>query len=87
LTAYFTELFTNRRNLLPAGSNETVYLHTGTPVMAFLRGTAGNQVFVAINLSSAWQNVDLKSYPSAKSLIEGKEGNMIPPYDYHIYRI
>jgi glycosidase len=87
LTAFFTELFTHRKNLLPKGSNETTYLHTGTPVMAFLRGTVKNQVFVAINLSSEEQKVDLTAYPSAKSLIEGKEGNMIKPYDYHIYKI
>lgn len=62
LTAFFTELFGARRRFLPRGSNQTEYLHTGSPVMAFRRvftnapkddyRTEGERdVWVLINLS------------------------------------
>lgn len=68
LTAYFTRLFADRKRYLPKGSNLTTYLHTGTPVMAFIREpqnvpespfqTQGQgRVMVLINLSATPQAV------------------------------
>lgn len=37
LIPFFTNLFACRKAFLPKGSNLTTYLHTGTPVMAFIR--------------------------------------------------
>ena len=68
LTDFFTRLFADRKHFLPSGSNLTTYLHTGTPVMAFIREpqevpaadyqTEGaGRVLVLINLSNAPQAV------------------------------
>lgn len=68
LTAFFTRLFADRRQFLPCGSNQTTYLRTGTPIMAFFREpqdvpaspyqTMGDsRVLVCINLSDTPQPV------------------------------
>lgn len=72
LTAYFTMLFRHRKAFLPEGSNKTRYVHTQTPVMAFIRepeehphtpspySTEGNgRVLVLLNLSPQVQEFDL----------------------------
>ncbi|TAH73680.1 MAG: hypothetical protein EWM47_02720 [Anaerolineaceae bacterium] len=87
LIDFFTELFANRKKYIPTGSNVTTYLKTGTPVMAFLRGTEGNQVLVTVNLSGEEQVLDLSSYPLAKPLLEGKSSDILRPYDYQIFRV
>ncbi|MGF7141807.1 glycosidase [Anaerotaenia torta] len=87
LTEFFTRLFADRKKYIPAGSNETAYLKTGTPVMAFLRGEKGNQVLVTINLSNEEQVFDLNAYPAAKALLKDKPADHLGAYDYQIYRI
>ncbi len=77
LVPFFTKLFHDRRNFIPAKSNQTTYLHTGTPVMAFIRepretpvpepcdryATMGSgRVLVLINLSGEAKNFDLTGY-------------------------
>ncbi|MBP5294659.1 MAG: hypothetical protein J6Y95_02940, partial [Lachnospiraceae bacterium] len=37
LTAFFKELFADRKKYIPKGSNRTTYLHTLEPIMAFVR--------------------------------------------------
>lgn len=77
LVPFFTKLFRDRKTCLPAGSNSTTYLHTGTPVMAFIRepaeetsweasakyaSTGTGRVLVLINLSGEPQSFDLAPY-------------------------
>lgn len=68
LTAFFTQLFADRKSFLPKGSNATTYLHTGTPVMAFIRepqaddgglyeSNGSGRVLALVNLSDSQQAV------------------------------
>lgn len=100
LTAFFTELFHVRKRFLPRGSNETVYLHTETPVMAFLRTkqtvspapfqTEGtDDVLVLINLSDTQQPIPENSrgallFDSAKAT---SADAALAPWAYRILRV
>ncbi|MBQ5985646.1 MAG: hypothetical protein IJL59_00140 [Clostridia bacterium] len=96
LTAYFTELLSARRRLLPRGSNRTEYLHTGTPVMAFLRvkedvppapyQTEGeHSVWVLLNLSDAPQPIPAGA--SGKLLFDSTDAEASAPLAPWAYRI
>lgn len=87
LTSFFTKLFADRKQYVPKGNNETSYLHTNTPVMAFTRGYGDERRLYAINLSDKEQTIDLKDYPNAKSVFTNETSNIIKPYDYIIYQI
>ncbi len=101
LTAYFTTLFRHRKQHLPAGSNTTTYLHTGTPLMAFIRepGTddsvsaaydcLGNgRVLVLINLSDKEEQYPL---PATARFLAGSsdttELSAVAPYGYKLFSI
>lgn len=101
LTAYFTMLFHHRKQYLPAGSNVTTYLHTGTPVMAFIRepesdtsvssayDTEGaGRVLVVINLADREERCQLPE--DARLLAESAGGGnlqLLPPYSYRLFEI
>lgn len=97
LTGFFTTLFRVRKRFLPRGSNTTRYLHTGTPVMAFLRErtdaapaqyqTEGDHsVWVLINLSETEQK--LPADVSGSLLFDSCSGDdplaPVAPYGYRI---
>ncbi|MEZ3427768.1 MAG: hypothetical protein K1W13_10245 [Lachnospiraceae bacterium] len=101
LTAYFTALFRHRKQHLPAGSNTTTYLHTGTPLMAFIRepGTddsvsaaydclGSGRVLVLINLSDKEEQYPL---PAAARFLAGSsdttELSAVAPYGYKLFSI
>jgi glycosidase len=87
LIDFFTELFAARKKYIPAGSNQTTYLHTGTPVMAFIREAGDQQCLVAVNCSSDEQVLDMSAYPTAKSVLTEETTNRIKPYEYAIYQL
>lgn len=79
LVPFFAKLFHDRKSYLPAG-NRTTYLHTGTPVMAFLRepgkeaagpsaqyaSRGAGPVLVLINLSGVSQRTEFLADASLK---------------------
>jgi len=87
LIDFFAELFANRKKYIPANDNQTHYIKTGSPIMAFIRGKEDNQILCAINLSSQEQRMDLSCFPTAKALLENKVADIILPYDYQLYRL
>lgn len=100
LTEYFTMLFGHRKAYIPAGSNTTTWLHTGTPVMAFVREPG---VLVLINLSSQTQEFDFAAQAQGTGACDftGREMKLlaesipdaslklgqIPAYGYKIIRM
>lgn len=101
LTDYFTMLFRHRKQYLPAGSNATTYLHTGTPLMAFIRepGTddsvsaaydclGSGRVLVLINLSDKEEHYPL---PAGATFLAGSgaptELSAVAPYGYKLFSI
>lgn len=99
LTGFFTELFARRKRFLPRGSNETTYLHTGTPVMAFFREpgqSAGSvyetegtdRVLVLINLSDTRQPIPRTE--GRFSLLADSDGRTaqapLAPYGYRLLK-
>lgn len=101
LTAFFTALFANRKAYIPCG-NLTEYLHTDTPVFAFLRHpqneapsaytTKGeSSVLVLINLSGSEQPVPAESANGALLAASYPDDRgadaMLPPYSYRIVRL
>lgn len=87
LTKFFTKLFADRKKYIPKDNNETIYLHTGTPVMAFLRGNGKERRLFAINLSDKEQTIDLSNYKEAHPLLAKENSNVIKPYDYQIFAV
>lgn len=101
LTAYFTELFGHRKQYLPKGSNATTYLHTGTPLIAFIReaGTdtsvsaaydsqGSGRVLVLINLSGKEESYTLPD--GARLLAESGEStaaDAVAPYGYKLFAV
>lgn len=98
LTEYFTRLFAHRKAYLPKG-NITTYLHTNTPVMAFIREpqdtpvsayeTLGkDRILVLINLSNTEQAAPAAA-GGATVLAEScsrehDAGEALPAYSYRI---
>ncbi len=96
LTAFFTKLFADRKQHLPAG-NLTNYLHTGTPVMAFVRqpqqttasryaNRGKDSVLVLVNLSGEPQPVPKTQYTT---LLTGSDDSTdatapLAPYAYRL---
>jgi hypothetical protein len=87
LTDFFTGLFAHRKKFIPAGDNETSYIYTGTPVMAFIRGKDNERRLFAINLSGEKCKLDLSPYPNGKSLLNNGGSDIIQPYSYDIFSI
>ena len=101
LTAFFTKLFADRKRLLPRGSNLTTYLHTGTPVMAFVREpqqvpeapyqTQGQgRVLVLINLASTQQPAPAEAAQGrllTDSTGLSEAAAPLPPYGYRLIQL
>ena len=98
LTAYFTTLLAHRRAFLPKGSNRTTYLHTGTPVMAFVREpqeSAGSpyetqgsgRVLVLINLAGTEQPAPRDAEGAAVLAESGAASSATGPLSPFSYRI
>ena len=101
LTAFFTRLFADRKRYLPKGSNTTTYLHTGSPVMAFIReprqappapyeSQGEGRVLVMVNLSDKPQPVP--SQANGGQFLTGSDGacdcaSPLAPYSYRLVRL
>jgi glycosidase len=99
LTAFFTKLFGDRKELLPRG-NLTEYIKTGTPVFAFIRhsqdlpdspyATHGEgSILVLINLSGEEQPVPYMGGSTAAQSAPGTAGaaDPLPGYSYRIVKL
>ncbi len=91
LTAYFTLLFGHRKAFIPKG-NSTEWLHTNSPLMAFVRE---GEVMVLINLSQNRQEYDfagrqVRLLAASAENGQGAEDTVtlgrIPAYGYQIVR-
>lgn len=80
---YFKELFTARKQYLSEVDNSTEYLHTGLPVMAFIRGTGEKRHLISVNLSAKTQTLGLAELPTVKGLGFPKQ-IILQPYSYRI---
>jgi len=90
LIPFFTELFKARRKYLPEDSDEvnrTTYLHTGSPVMAFIRHGSRAESLVAVNVSVEGQVFELEGYEGTTCLNAEVEDGVLKPYAYYIFKV